>query len=168
MKKWPQGGVDLKNKRIAVVGTGASGVQTIQECGPEAKHLTVYQRTPNLCCPMNQHPLDEDDNMRLKKEGKFDEAFGMLKGTFAGFAYDFNEKKTFDDTPEEREKFYRNLLIEQGGFRYWLNTYSDMLFDDKANDEVSSGYFAYIRELIKVDRHTTSGETLYVLELTIL
>ena len=44
---WPQHGVNLKNKRIAVIGTGASGIQTIQECGPKAKHVTVYQRTPN-------------------------------------------------------------------------------------------------------------------------
>lgn len=37
--------MDLKGKRIAVIGTGASGVQTIQESGDDAAHLTVYQRT---------------------------------------------------------------------------------------------------------------------------
>jgi cation diffusion facilitator CzcD-associated flavoprotein CzcO len=41
---WPQHGVNLKNKRIAVIGTGASGVQVIQEIGDKAKHLTVFQR----------------------------------------------------------------------------------------------------------------------------
>lgn len=44
---WPQYGVNLKGKRIAVIGTGASGIQTIQECGPKASHLTIFQRTPN-------------------------------------------------------------------------------------------------------------------------
>lgn len=45
---WPRHYVDLKDKKIAVIGTGASGIQVIQETGPLCKHLTVYQRTPNL------------------------------------------------------------------------------------------------------------------------
>lgn len=85
---------------------------------------------------MNQTPLEEDRNEQLKKEGKFDEAFGSCYNTFAGFHYDFIEKNTFDDSPEEREKFFHHLLIEEGGFRFWLNTYKDMLFDSKANREV--------------------------------
>lgn len=46
--EWPEGGVDLSGKRVAVIGTGASGVQVIQEIGHEVEHLTVYQRTPNF------------------------------------------------------------------------------------------------------------------------
>jgi len=84
---------------------------------------------------MNQHPLDEKEEEKKKAEGKYDEAFEATRKTFAGFAYDFIDKNTFDDTPEEREKFYHKILVEQGGFRYWLNTYKDMLFDQKANDE---------------------------------
>jgi thioredoxin reductase len=45
---WPHYDVSLKNKRIAVIGTGASGIQVIQEAGKHSKRLTVYQRTPNL------------------------------------------------------------------------------------------------------------------------
>lgn len=76
--RWPQEGVDLKNKRIGVIGTGtqrlyigrcsstykkptgATGVQVIQEVGPEAAHLTVFQRTPNLALPMRQKKLDAE------------------------------------------------------------------------------------------------------------
>lgn len=43
---WPQGWVDLKGKRVAVIGTRASGVQLIQNAGREAERLTVFQRTP--------------------------------------------------------------------------------------------------------------------------
>jgi cation diffusion facilitator CzcD-associated flavoprotein CzcO len=140
-QEWPQEGVDLRNKRIAVIGTGASGIQTIQECGPVAKHLTVYQRTPNYAVPMNQRPLDEKEQSELKKEGVYEKAFEAVFRTFAGFNYEFSPKKTFEDSPEERAAFYRNLLIEQGGFKFWLGTYQDMLFDQNANDEVSLWQF---------------------------
>ena len=41
--RWPHGGVDYKNKKVAIIGTGASGVQTIQELVKDVKHLTVFQ-----------------------------------------------------------------------------------------------------------------------------
>jgi len=63
---WPQEGVELEGKRIAVVGTGASGVQVIQESGPVAKQLTVYQRTPNYALPMNQKQTNPDEVAKLK------------------------------------------------------------------------------------------------------
>ena len=132
---WPQHGVNLKNKRVCQIGTGASGIQCIQEIGDKTKHLTIYQRTPNYCLPMNQRMLDEKEEEQNKKDGKYQEAFDKVPHTFAGFDYDFSEKNTFDDTPEDREKFFQRLLVEEGGFKFWLGTYKDMLFDEKANEE---------------------------------
>ncbi|PQE22375.1 hypothetical protein CJF32_00009345 [Rutstroemia sp. NJR-2017a WRK4] len=132
---WPQHGVNLKNKRVAQIGTGASGIQVIQTIGPIVDHLTVFQRTPNYCLPMNQKPLNEAEEAEKKKNGEYEKAFAATRTTFSGFTYQFSEKNTFDDTPEEREKFFHNLLIEQGGFRYWLGNYKDMLLNQKANDE---------------------------------
>lgn len=85
---------------------------------------------------MNQHGLELEKNEQLKEEGKFEEAFKSTKNTFAGFTYDFLPKKTFDDSPEERKKVYQELLIDGGGFRFWLNNYNDLFFDQKANLEV--------------------------------
>jgi cation diffusion facilitator CzcD-associated flavoprotein CzcO len=50
--RWPQKGVDIDGKRVGVLGTGASGVQVIQEVGKTAAHVTVFQRTPNTTLPM--------------------------------------------------------------------------------------------------------------------
>jgi cyclohexanone monooxygenase len=47
---WPQDGLDLTDRRVGVIGTGASGVQVIQEAGKVASDLTVFQRTPILAC----------------------------------------------------------------------------------------------------------------------
>jgi len=132
---WPQHDVNLKNKRVAQIGTGASGIQVAQTIGPVVKHLTVYQRTPNFCLPMKQRLLNEEEEKKKKADGTYEREITKTRGTFSGFTYDFAPRNTFDDTPEEREKFYHNLLIDQGGFRFWLGAYQDMLFDQKANDE---------------------------------
>lgn len=46
---WPESGVDVKGKRVAVIGTGSTGIQIAQETAKEASNVTVFQRTPNLC-----------------------------------------------------------------------------------------------------------------------
>lgn len=127
---WPEGGVDFSGKRVAVIGTGATGIQIIQEGAKTAGELTVFQRTPNLCLPMNQRSVSEkeqQDNM-----GSYEEFFRKRRTTFAGFAYDFMPKKTKDDSPEEREKTFEHLW-QEGGFRMWLSTYQDVLFDKEAS-----------------------------------
>ncbi|KAL0263672.1 hypothetical protein SLS55_002653 [Diplodia seriata] len=59
--EWPEEGIELEGKRVAVVGTGATAVQLVQELGKTAAQLTVFQRTPNLALPMGQKRLDRDD-----------------------------------------------------------------------------------------------------------
>lgn len=146
---WPQHGVNLKGKRIAEVGTGASGIQIIQEVGDKSKELTIYLRTPNLCLPMNQCPLDPEEEARKKRDGTYERLIEATRHTFAGFTYDFMEKNTFDDSPEEREKVYHKLMVEDGGFKFWLATYKDMLFDLKANAEAYKFWRSQVLKRIK-------------------
>jgi len=132
--KWPQHGVGLKNKRVAVVGTGASGIQVSQEIGDKVKHLTILQRTPNMCLPMNQKKLNSEEEEKKKKDGVYDEAFASAKQTFSGFTFGDVGRKTFDDSPEDREAFYKSLM-DEGGFRFWLGNYEDLFKDKEANNE---------------------------------
>ena len=74
----------MKNKRIAVIGTGASGIQVIQECSKECSELTSYQRTPNMCLPMCQEDLPADMDLKRKTDGVYDQAFSGCLDTFAG------------------------------------------------------------------------------------
>ena len=129
---WPSEGVPFANKRVGIIGTGASGVQIIQEMGATAKQLTVYQRTPNLALPMGRKDLTADEQNRLKPF--YPEIHAMRERCFAGFHYDLNERNTFDDTPEEREAFMEKLW-KQAGFALWLGGYKDYLFVDKCNRE---------------------------------
>ncbi|KAK4996180.1 hypothetical protein LTR66_004153 [Elasticomyces elasticus] len=114
---------------------GASGIQFIQAIGAQTKQMTIYQRTPNQCLPMNQKMLDEQEEEKKKAAGEYEKAFANTWKTFSGFTYDFQSKNTFDDTPEEREKFYDQLLNVKGGFNFWLGNYKDSLYSQEANEE---------------------------------
>lgn len=57
---WPKPTIPLDGRRIAVVGTGSSGVQTIVAVAPVAEHLTVFQRTPNYSAPAYNAPVSDD------------------------------------------------------------------------------------------------------------
>lgn len=104
---WPEEGVDLRGKRVAVVGTGSTGVQIAQEAGTHGSHCTVFQRTPNLALPMRQRKLTREEQQEAKKGYK--DLYKYRMTTFAGFGYDFLERGTFDDNDEERQKQYEEL-----------------------------------------------------------
>ena len=58
--RWPHDGVNLAGKRVAVIGTGSSGIQSIPLIAEQAAHLTVFQRTPNFALPAHNGPAPSD------------------------------------------------------------------------------------------------------------
>lgn len=130
---WPDKGVDVKGKRVGVIGTGSTGIQITQETAKEAASVTNFVRTPNLCLPMQQQAVSKEEQER-RKNGEYQEVFKTRLNTFAGFDYDYIKKNTLDDSPEEREAFYEKLF-DNGGFEFWLANYDDLLFDNAANRE---------------------------------
>lgn len=131
---WPQHDVSMKGKRVGVIGTGASGIQVSQTVGPKCKEMTCFVRTPNMCLPMRQRPLDQEEEKKRKAAGEYDKMFELTRQTFAGFTYDFVDRNTFDDDEETRQAFFESLW-QEGGFKFWLAGYKDLFFDEKANDE---------------------------------
>jgi cation diffusion facilitator CzcD-associated flavoprotein CzcO len=146
---WPEEGVDVKNKRVAVIGTGASGVQITQEWGPKVGSMKVFQRTPNLAVPMGKRALTPEEQQRTKE--LYHSLYKLREKCFGGFFYTMHEKNTFDDTPEEREIFYHKLW-DYGGFRFWLGNYKDMLNDAKANQEAYNFWATNVRNRIGDER----------------
>ncbi|SFO45850.1 cyclohexanone monooxygenase [Pseudonocardia ammonioxydans] len=128
---WPQEGVDLTGKRVAVIGTGASGVQVVQESARDAAETTVFQRTPVLAIRMGQRTLTPQDQDEIK--AGLPERFAYRGDTFAGFDMDFIPRNAVDLTPEERTAEYERIWAA-GGFRFWLAIFQDTLFDPAAND----------------------------------
>lgn len=130
---WPTEHIDLTGKRVGIVGTGATGVQIIQEIGPVVGDLTVFQRTPNLALPMGQYTITPEAHQKLKDE-IYPMAFRRRTQTFAGFHFDFTTRKATEASEEEREFFYQDIWA-RGGFNFWVGTYFDVLTDQAINDE---------------------------------
>ncbi|UQC91215.1 HK97 family phage prohead protease [Colletotrichum lupini] len=145
---WPEEDVPVRGKRCAVIGTGASGVQICQEWGKavgESGELKVFQRTPNLAVPMGKRNLTAQEQ-NIGKEW-YPRLYQLREKCFGGFFYGMVERNTFDDSPAEREAFYRQLW-EHGGFRFWLGNYKDMLFDADANKEAYDFWARNVRTRI--------------------
>ena len=144
--KWPHEPVDFAGKRVAVIGTGATGVQTIQEVAKTAGHLTVFQRTPNWCTPLHNRPITPEEQVQIK--ANYDDLFRRCRETFACFLHTADPRGTFEVTPEEREAFYEQLYASPG-FGIWVGNFKDMLIDRAANKEISDFVARKIRQRVK-------------------
>jgi len=65
---WPHEDVDFTGKRVAVIGTGSSGIQSIPIIAEQAAQLTVFQRTPNFSIPAHHGPIAEDRLIQYRKD----------------------------------------------------------------------------------------------------
>lgn len=129
--QWPQSGVDLEGRRVGVIGTGASGVQVIQEAAGTAEHLTVFQRTPILALPMQQRSMGRDLQDEAKRE--YPARFAARRLTNSGF--DFPERGgAFDVDEHDRQSIFEELWAA-GGLSFWAGNFSDVLIDERANRE---------------------------------
>lgn len=138
---WPKEEPDLRGKKIAVIGTGATGVQLTQDLAPRASEFVLFQRTPNLALPMKQVDLTEPGTDPVARS-EYETFFKGRKDSFGGFDYNFMSKSTFQDSAEDRLKVYEELW-NHGDFHFWLATYWDMLFDDGANTEAYNFWYVY-------------------------
>lgn len=130
---WPDQGVDARGKRVAVIGTGSTGIQIIQEWAKEAAELYVFQRTPNTALPMRQEALPQDAEQRtLAYAAKRREVYAASLKTFGGLPYDYINRDTFDDSPAEREATYERLY-NGGGLGFWNGSYRDLMMNKDAN-----------------------------------
>ena len=142
---WPHQPVSFAGKRVAVIGTGATGVQTIQEVAKTVGHLTVFQRTPNWCAPLHNGKIDEETQRRIK--AGYPEMFARCRETFACFLHTPDPRGTFEVTPEEREAFFEKLYAERG-FGIWQGNFRDILTDRAANAAVSDFVARKIRQRV--------------------
>jgi cation diffusion facilitator CzcD-associated flavoprotein CzcO len=130
--RWPQTPVDFGGKRVAVIGTGSSGVQIAPVIAGEVASLTVYQRTAGWCTPLNNAVITPAEHEQLR--AGFEEMREVLNTSVAGFLHPANERSAFDDSAEERQAFFETMW-RSPGFSKLSSNYADVLFDDAANAE---------------------------------
>ncbi len=141
---WPHGGVDFTGKRVAVIGTGSSGIQSIPIIASQADQLTVFQRTPNFSIPAHNGPITEDRLAEYRK----DPAAYREEARHSGIGV----PRTPPDTSAlavsdmERQEAYEEVW--QRGELAFLQPYNDMGINAEANDTMRRFIHGKIREIV--------------------
>jgi cation diffusion facilitator CzcD-associated flavoprotein CzcO len=143
---WPKEPVRFDGKRVAVIGTGATGVQTITEVAKTVGHLTVFQRTPQWCAPLHNAKISREEMRRIR--ANYSEIFARCQQTYGCFIHATDPRATLEVTEDEREAFWEKLYGEPG-FGIWMGNFRDILVDREANALISDFVARKIRERVK-------------------
>ncbi|HXP05794.1 MAG TPA: NAD(P)/FAD-dependent oxidoreductase [Stellaceae bacterium] len=143
---WPKQAVDFTGKRVGIIGTGATAIQTIQTIAKSVGALTVFQRTPNWAAPLHNGKLGEDEMRDIR--ANYVDIFARCSDTPGCFIHAPDPRATHEVSPEEREAFWEKLYAEPG-FGIWQGNFRDILIDREANALISDFVARKIRERVK-------------------
>ncbi|CAN5296463.1 NAD(P)/FAD-dependent oxidoreductase [soil metagenome] len=144
--RWPKEGIDYKGKRVAIIGSAASAVQAAPIIAKEAAHLTILQRTPNWCAPLNNKPHTEEEKARYK--GAMLRVYNEIQDNYGGFVHKQINKSALDVSDEDREAHFEYLYRCSGLSKYLAN-FKDISTNEEANRLYTEFYAKKIRERIK-------------------
>jgi cation diffusion facilitator CzcD-associated flavoprotein CzcO len=145
--EWPHEPVDFSGKRVAVIGTGSSAIQSIPIIAKQASELWVFQRTANYSVPARNAPLDPDYEARIKTEyADFRARNSQMMGAF-GSAFPRSEVSIFSASDEERDRAFAERWNRGGlGFQ---GAFADLMINPKANEIAADWVRERIREVVK-------------------
>ena len=129
---WPQDTPDLAGKRVAVVGTGSSGIQLLPQVAKVASAVTVYQRTPNYVVPTGNREVSDSDREEMRE--RYADVARRVRQHPAAFPFEQQTGRTALTTPtEERERVFEEMW-QRGGFSFLYETFDDLVVDEEANE----------------------------------
>ena len=143
---WPHEGVDFAGKRVAVIGTGSSGVQSIPVIARQAEQLHVFQRTPQYMIPARHGTVDKAVLDEIKKD--YDQIYDTARWSLGGFPYDTTERSVFDYDDEERNAIFEEGW-KNGGFKFVFGSFSDLRLSVEASEMAAEFIRGKIRETVK-------------------
>jgi len=146
--RWPHNLADFTGRRVAVIGTGSSGIQVIPEIAQQAKHLYVLQRTPNFSCPAQNRPLSQDE-YRFRRDN-FADIAASNRGSASGLWRPPAEvaTKTALSVSEIQRRSDYETWWERGG-TLLMRTYTDLLTNEAANQTLSGFFREKIGSIVK-------------------
>lgn len=144
--RWPSEGVDFTGKRVAVIGTGSTGVQAIPQIAREAEHLYVFQRTPNYSVPARNHPLAEEFVAQVK--ARYGERRAEARRSAAGVPGDPAPRSALGVSPEERRQIYEDGW-KKGGGPAILRAFADLMTNLEANATAAEFVRSKIRQTVR-------------------
>jgi cation diffusion facilitator CzcD-associated flavoprotein CzcO/acetyl esterase/lipase len=143
--RWPHDPVDFSGKRVGVIGTGSSGVQSIPIIAQQARELVVFQRTPNFSIPARNGPLSPEKLAQLANEAEYR---ALAKVSFGGVPFmDRSITPTFSASETERQQRYQRAW-DSGLLFEILIVYADVMSNPAANHEFAEFFRNKIRSIV--------------------
>jgi cyclohexanone monooxygenase len=143
--KWPHEAVDFTGKRVAVIGTGSSAIQSVPVIAREAAHLTVFQRTAAFSVPAANHVLGEDEVTEWK--ANYPQLRAKERTTHSGFHNEGGHPRYSDLNDAERQQVLERQW-NAGGLLMW-NVFSDLMYNREANDCAADFVHRKIRSIVQ-------------------
>ncbi|RFZ13427.1 Phenylacetone monooxygenase [Mycobacterium marinum] len=143
--RWPHEPVDFTGKRVGVVGTGSSGIQSIPLIAAQAAQVVVFQRTPCFSIPAHNGPISPDKLAQLADDDAYRRA---ARYSFGGVPMERSLTPTFSVSAEERRQRYERAW-QLGELLEALNLYADEMINPLANSEFAE----FIRDKIRATVH---------------
>lgn len=158
--RWPEG-LDLQGKSVGVIGNGSTGVQLITTIAKDVGSLVSFQRHPQYSVPAEKRPVSAKERNEINSN--WEKLWDKVNSSFGGM--DFKESKTpaLSLSKEQREKVLQMAWDQGGGPRFLLQTFSDILTDEKANTIVCDFIKNKISTIVKdpVKRQKLTPTELY-------
>jgi cation diffusion facilitator CzcD-associated flavoprotein CzcO len=143
--RWPHQPVSYAGKRVGVIGTGSTGIQIVQEIGPQSGELFVFQRTPSFTMPMRNVKLEPEYVAEVKRH--YPSLREAARNSPAGGVRPASTRAYFSVTPQQRKSLLEDSW-KQGGLAM-LGTFADLLVNEEANEQVAEFVRDKISEVVK-------------------
>jgi cation diffusion facilitator CzcD-associated flavoprotein CzcO len=145
--QWPKNfdlSQGLANKRVGVIGTGATGIQTITAISkePSVRSLSVFQRTANWSAPLRNEPISPEQMEQHRRD--YGNLFKLCAETPTCFIHQADPRKSLEVSSEERLALWEEIYAKPG-FAKWLGTFSDTYNNREANKLYSDFMASKIR-----------------------
>jgi len=143
--RWPHEPVDFTGQRVAVIGTGSSGIQSIPVIARQASRLTVFQRTANYSVPAWNGPL-EPDTVRAMK-AIYPELRDKQRATLTGNMFESAGPSAMAVSKEERARAFE-ACWQRGGLGF-MAVYGDVQRNDQSNQAAAEFIRGKVRQLVE-------------------
>jgi cation diffusion facilitator CzcD-associated flavoprotein CzcO len=143
---WPKQEVELAGKRVAIIGTGATGIQVIAEIADKVGELTVFQRRPNWSVPLNNSEISVQEMSEIRD--RYDEIFATCSQSHGGFDHVPDRRGYYNVTEQQRIELWDELYDERPGFALLIANFPEIFLDGRANEELSAYVANRIRDRV--------------------
>src|SRR5258707_7013011 len=143
---WPHERIDFTGLRVAVIGTGSSGIQSVPVIAEQASHLTVFQRTANFSIPARNAALTEEERQAFRAKYPEVRHFARVESR-NGIYTEMPDRGALDDGDNERRSKYE-ARWSHGGLTF-MSVYNNLALDQAANETAADFVREKIAEIVE-------------------